>query len=279
MNNSKIIIPFGELVNRSLSYVMYNFAVLFKMMIVPVLLMFAVQLLLPKLGISLFVMMIISSYIGVACCRKIVLNEAPVLSADYFRYMLVYMLRYIGISLFIIATGSILLSVVYLFGDEAAKTTIIAVLKNQSPSLEVSINIYLYLLIAFFVAVFYSVRLRLSLASAAVNDQNINMLQAFQISKGNTWRLFGGFVLANIPVLVIYFILLKLAMYLPDNLLWGLVFAFLGTIANGIDICIKSSYDAHVYQYFAYFYHKQIEDAEAAAAKQLVEEEIKRRRD
>ena len=59
MNNSKIIIPFGELVNRSLSYVMYNFAVLFKMMIVPVLLMFAVQLLLPKLGISLFVMMII----------------------------------------------------------------------------------------------------------------------------------------------------------------------------------------------------------------------------
>ena len=279
MNNSKIIIPFGELVNRSLSYVVYNYAILFKMMIVPVLLMFAVQLLLPKLGISLFVMMIISSYIGVACCRKIVLNEAPVLSADYFRYMLVYLLRYLGISLLIFSVGSIFLGIVYLFGDEVAKTTVIGILQGKAPGLDASITIYFYLLIALLVAAFYSVRLRLSLASAAVNDQDINMLQAFQISKGNTWRLFGGFILANIPVLVIYFILLKLAMYLPDNLLWGLVFAFLGTIANGIDICIKSSYDAHVYQYFAYFYHKQIEDAEAAAAKQLVEEEIKRRRD
>ena len=279
MNNSKIIIPFGELVNRSLSYVMYNFAVLFKMMIVPVLLMFAVQLLLPKLGISLFVMMIISSYIGVACCRKIVLNESPVLSADYFRYMLVYLLRYLGISLLIFSVGSIFLGIVYLFGDEVAKTTVIGILQGKAPGLDASITIYFYLLIALLVAAFYSVRLRLSLASAAVNDQDINMLQAFQISKGNTWRLFGGFILANIPVLVIYFILLKLAMYLPDNLLWGLVFAFLGTIANGIDICIKASFDAHVYQYFAYFYHKQIEDAEAAAAKQLVEEEIKRRRD
>lgn len=278
MNNSKIIIPFGELVNRSLSYVVYNYAILFKMMIVPVLLMFAVQLLLPKLGLSMFIVMIISSYLGVACCRKIVLNEEPVLSADYFRYMLVYLLRYLGISLLIFSVGSIFLGIVYLFGDEIAKTTVIGILKGKAPGLDASITIYFYLLIALLVAAFYSVRLRLSLASAAVNDQDINMLQAFQISKGNTWRLFGGFILANIPVLVIYFILLKLAMYLPDNLLWGLVFAFLGTIANGIDICIKASFDAHVYQYFAYFYHKQIEDAEAAAAKQLVEEEIKRRR-
>ena len=60
-------------------------------------------------------------------------------------------------------------------------------------------------------------------------------------------------------------------------------FSAVGIIAGAalslVDICLKASFDAHAYQYFTYFYHKRTEDEEAMAARTLVEEEIKHRRD
>ena len=278
MNNSPITIPFVELIRRSLSYVVYNFSVLFKMMLVPVLLMFVVQLLLKQNLISQFVILILMSYLGVGCCRKIVLNEAPVLSAEYFRNMLIYLLRYMGITLLMLIPGMIVLGVVYSSGEDATRAAVIEILAGRS-NLETGINVLFWPLIAILIAGIYCARLRISLAGAAVNDQDIDMRQSFLLTEGNTWRIFGGLLITGLPAQIMYIVLMQISVILPPSNLAVLSVLFLSAIVSGLDICIKASFDAHMYQYFAYFYHKQIEDAEAAAATNLVEEKIKHRRD
>ena len=105
------------------------------------------------------------------------------------------------------------------------------------------------------------------------------MRQSFLLTEGNTWRIFGGLLITGLPAQIMYIVLMQISVILPPSNLAVLSVLFLSAIVSGLDICIKASFDAHMYQYFAYFYHKQIEDAEAAAATNLVEEKIKHRRD
>ena len=278
MNNSKILIPFWELIRRSMSYVLFNYTTLLRMIFVPVLLMFSTQILLKQNILSQFVTLVLMSYLGVACCRKIVLNEHSRLNSEYFRYMLTYLLRYLGITLLIIIPGIIVLVVTYSSSDEATKIAVIDIVSGRS-SIETGINVLFWPLIATFVSAVYCARLRISLAGAAVNDQDIDIRQSFMLTAGNTWRIFGGLFIMGLPIQIMYIVLMQVSAILPQSNVVILVMLLLSAFLSGIDICVKASFDAHTYQYFAYFYHKQIEDAEAAAAKTLVEEEIKRRRD
>ena len=278
MNNSRIIIPFWELIRRSLSYVVFNYTILLRLMIIPVLLMFSLQLLLKQNVISQFVILIVMSYLGVGCCRRVVLNEAPELTSEYFRNMLIYLLRYMGITLLMIIPGIIVLGIIYSSGDDSTRSAVVDVWGGRS-NLETGINVLFWPLMAILVAAVYCARLRISLAGAAVNDQDIDIRQSFVLTEGNTWRIFGGMLITGLPVQIMYIILMQISAILPQSNVMILVILLVSAFLSGIDICIKASYDAHMYQYFAYFYHKQIEDAEAAAATNLVEDEIKRRRD
>ena len=273
MNNHKVIIPFVELIKRSAHYVLFNFSFLVRLLALPVLILAGMQLWARDYNTSVqLVLLFLSSFVGVSCCRRIILNEQSRFSAAMLGYTLRYLLTYLLLSLLLFGPGILVLMGVYVFGG-AAQQEQFAALASGKIGMEDAAGILIWPLIAIIVSSVFCARLRIALAASAVGDREVGLKTAFLISRGNTWRLCGGLILLSLPIQILTMLTIRIFSVIPAA---GI---FAGVVWGFVDVCFKASFDAHAYQYFIYFYHKQIEDAEDSAARNLVEDEIKRRRD
>lgn len=121
---------------------------------------------------------------------------------------------------------------------------------------EAAVSVRLPLLGAF-ICLFVSFRFYLAFPAVAVDNKEIGFQKSFRLTKGNNNKIFWGFVVIMLPgwlsliALALIFRSLNSDMYLVKML-----FATLTLIISFIDVGIKASYLAHLYQYFIYFYQK-----------------------
>lgn len=280
MNNPKIVIPFWEVIKRSFNYVFLNFSSVSRLIAVPFLVMAGGQMLFKSQGMLLqLVLLLLTAFVGVSWSRLVILNEQPRFSKVLVGCIFRYLLNYLGIALLLLCPGILVLMGMYVFGD-AAQQEQFALLAAGKGSLEGSARILIWPLVTVIVSSLICARLRLSLAAAAVEDREIGLINAFRISRGNTWRIYGGLIIIGLPVQILYVLVVQMVVVMPQgNQFFSAVGIIAGAALSLVDICLKASFDAHAYQYFTYFYHKRTEDEEAMAARTLVEEEIKHRRD
>ena len=267
MMNKPIIIPFIELIKRSWSNVLLNNEYIIKTAFIPALILAGVALLSPNPFTTLLFSGIFTSFVSVYWCRKIILNED--ISKDNLRIREVwnYICKYILFIIIFLAPAIIIVMILATLNYASIKAS-----ENAN-------EIYALAFVATIITSFFCVRLRMSLAATAIDDKELGFKLAFALTKGNTARLFFALIAIILPVSIASQFWATLYGFFESNILlvgiWNIVFYGL----NMITAAFYASYDAHVYQYFTYFYHRAIEEGEAIEAGKLVEDEIKARRD
>lgn len=114
-----------------------------------------------------------------------------------------------------------------------------------------------FIWLGMFVCLFFSFRLYLVLPAVAVDDlQTADLKKSFEITKGNTNKIFWGFVVTMLPGWIAFMILGVIFRAAPDVYVIKIIFAALTLIVSFIDVGLKASYFAHLYQYFIYYYRK-----------------------
>ena len=267
MMNKQIIIPFIELIKRSLSNVLLNNDFIIKTICIPAIILTGVGLLPINPLIAFLISGLLANFVSVYWCRKIILNEDVAKDNLHLREVWNYLCKYILFILIFLAPIVLLVMVWAILNYATIKTT------------ESASEVYIITSIVSIIALFFWVRLRMALAATAVGDKELGFRLAFTLSRGNSYRLFFALIAIMLPVWVATQAWSTLYGFCASNFIliaiWNLVFYGLNMLAAAF----YASYDAHVYQYFSYFYRKAIEDGEAQEAGQLVEEKIKARRD
>jgi len=265
--NKTIIIPFIELIKRSWGNVLLNNEYIIKTTCIPAIILAIIALLVPNQLIVLLLSGLLSNFVSVYWCRKIILNEDISKDNLHIREIWNYICKYIMFML--------------VFSIPVIIATIVLVILNYATikSAEELSGIYALAFVVMIVTVFFCVRLRMALAATAVGDKELGFRLAFNLSKGNSFRLFFAFIAVILPVGICSHFWAILYNFFADNFIliaiWNIIFYGL----NMLTAAFYASYDAHVYQYFSYFYRKAIEDGEAQEAGKMIEEEIKSRRD
>lgn len=125
-------------------------------------------------------------------------------------------------------------------------------------------NMILFLLVILTVAVVLS-RLCLILPAIAVDNKELTFAKTFDMTKGNSNKIFFGLFLASFPVVVI---LLSVSSFLQEmsveNWAGKLLISTLLAALTLLNALVKSCFLAHIYQYFIYFYTPRAEDAQPA---------------
>lgn len=280
MNNEKEIrLPLGETVKRSFLYFIFNFRVAvtvtafwFSILIVEAFTGTPGVCSLRAKGceennyqfLSLVLMAISTVSIFVAYSRAVILKE---------EYRLFHMrfglreLKIIGYRLLVNAVPFLALFVL---------AALVFALIRMLPAPEMVKTFTLiatvgFVLTAVFVLIELS-RISLLFSAIAIDNPNIRVAKSWEITRGNANKIFWGGIVMGLPSVVILVVLaavynLVTISFTGDDNLWvNLIFAALLLASNFLTTCLNASYYSHVYQYFVYFYNKNIEDAEARAA-------------
>lgn len=102
-------------------------------------------------------------------------------------------------------------------------------------------------------------RFYLVFPAIALDNREMTFKKSFQITKGNSNKIFWGQVLMIIPVFIALLILSLLYRVVgSDNYLVKMLFSCLMLLITFVDACLKAAYFAHIYQYFIYFYQKRV---------------------
>lgn len=205
-----------------------------------------------KINLSMLVATLVTVSVSVAFIRQIVLKSIPTgfpvsfgwREAKYFVYNVLILVMIVILS---VACGVIL----SLFFGGARE------LLNQT-------NMILFLLVILTVAVVLS-RLCLILPAIAVDNKELTFAKTFDMTKGNSNKIFFGLFLASFPVVVI---LLSVSSFLQEmsveNWAGKLLISTLLAALTLLNALVKSCFLAHIYQYFIYFYTPRAEDAQPA---------------
>ena len=204
------------------------------------------------LGLSnlfLVVEIIASMAVSVAFSRTIILKEKK----QWKQISLgIRELKYLGYSLLILLLlivagmlGSMLLPVIFGVDLKSALTG----MNSQALS-------FYFIIIT--IASIYSARFSLILPAVAVNDETINFIKAFQITRGNSVKIFLGIILATLPTMLLLFFASTFVNALQLNgSLALIIFSFLSVALSLMNAMLKACYLSHIYQYFMYFYNRQ----------------------
>lgn len=164
-------------------------------------------------------------------------------------------LKYLGYSLFIMA----LLIVSALVAGML--TVSIFGIDMKTSSMAMHPNALMFYFVLVIVASIYSSRFSLILPAAAVDDKELNLLKSFQLTTGNSIKIFAGVILATLPVMLLLFFLGTAITALQiEGLIGKAVFSFLSISLSLINTLLKACYLSHIYQYFMYFYNHQKEE-------------------
>lgn len=116
---------------------------------------------------------------------------------------------------------------------------------------------YLVQITPIVMAIFYA-RYYLIFPAITVDNKEITLKKSFQLTKGNANKIFWGQVVMSIPVFAaLIFISVIYKVLDVDNHFVKFIFEALILSVSFIDAALKSSFFAHVYQYFLYFDKKQ----------------------
>ena len=267
MKNNPIIIPFIELIKRSFSNVLLNIEYFIQLAWLPILILTGLALLEQNIIITLSASSLFATFVSVYWCRKIVLNEDVIWNNLKFKQIWNYICKYI-LFILIFITPAIIITIIFV----SINYTNIKASENVSA-------LYSLPLLATIVISVFCVRLRMALAASAVDDKELGFELAFKLSRQNTARLFFALIIIILPVSIITQMLGLVTTSFETNIVLRIIWNILFYTLTMLSATFYASYDAHVYQYFAYFYHKAIEDGEAQEAGSLAEEKIKARRD
>ena len=267
MMNKTVTIPFIELIKRSWSNVLLNNEFIIKTACIPAIILTGISLVFSNTFITILLSGLSAHFVSVYWCRKIILNEDISKDNLHIRAVWNYICKYFLFILILLTPALVTIMFWAILNYATIQNT-----ENVA-------GIYALALFITLITSFYCVRLRMALAATAVEDEELGFKLAFNLSKRNTRRLFFSLIAVILPVGIVSQIWAILYRFFDSNYIliaiWNLVFYGL----NMLTAAFYASYDAHVYQYFTYFYRKAIEDGEAQEAGQLAEEKIKARRD
>lgn len=92
------------------------------------------------------------------------------------------------------------------------------------------------------------------LPAVAVDDREMTLRLAFELTKGNANKIFWGQALIMLPVIIGFMILsFGYDFFGLEGFAADLAVAFLLLALSFFDACLKASYYSHIYQYFVYF--------------------------
>lgn len=280
MNNDRLSIslPFGETIRRSFLFVILNFNSFLKLIAFWLLLLVIFQAVYdspalcsiqnencnsrPEL-ISLLLLSFFSLLVGSAYCRLVIKREEntrflPSISLNDFRYIgmaFLVMLACIATAIIILIIAVSLFIPFYDAQDAGSLGTLLAILP-------------------IFASFIYLSRLYLTLPAAATGNHTLGIMGLFKLAQGNANKIFWGIIILSLPGTFLL-LLAGVAYHLFSitDPVGNLIFAALVIIINFLDVCFKASLFSHIYQYLTYFYNKQVEDSEAAAAAKIKSEQ------
>lgn len=115
----------------------------------------------------------------------------------------------------------------------------------------------LFALISFFVISILFSRYALVFPAIALENKEISFKESFNITKGNANKIFWGSTLITFPIFLLSIFISSLYMALGwDNILGKIIFSIILSYLMLLNIVLKASYYAHIYQYFIYYYEK-----------------------
>ncbi len=194
---------------------------------------------------SLLLLGVVSIALAVVYCRRIILKDVgDFWTLASFRRIVSYFLYNIFL-LFMIALPSYLL---------------IVVLSLLLSSVTLPENVgYLLLLIPFGLTMFLS-RFFLVFPAVTVDDKALKLKESFYMTKGNVNRIFWGQIVMMLPGMVLLMILSNAYnIAASSSYVTNFIFTLLFVALSFFDTCLKSSFYAHIYQYFT-FYNKSEEE-------------------
>ncbi len=279
MNNIKI--PVWELFRRSFGYVLLNISYFCKLATIPALIVALTRIFANNssaLIFSMIVSFVFSSFVAVWWNRLIILNETCSLQNLKLSVLGKYIIKYILFIVILIAPAFMSTLVLVVINMEDMHTLANSISAQNVISQE-NIDLLTIPMVIMIVCSVLCVRLRIALAATAVEDKEINFVMAWNITKGNSIRLFVALLGVSLPIMLLSHILLYALSMVGASIVGALLYFVASSFLTMLLECFYASYDAHAYQYFVYFYRKEIEDNEAKEAGELVEKEIKARRE
>lgn len=196
-------------------------------------------------NISFLALSISSIAVAIAYMRQIVLNEKAdgVMHINFGKRELKYI--WTGL-LFVLIVAAIMFVVMSVF-------SVLATLLHINENL----FSFMFFLVLLFILALCS-RLLLVFPAVALDDENMNFVKSFKITKGNTLKIFLGQIILMLPILIFLFILSYCFNLLEsNNILIKVMFTLCLFILSFIDAGLKATFFAHIYQYFMYFYQKK----------------------
>lgn len=258
--NFSVNLPLDEAIRRSFGYVFGDLGLLFRISALWLLLLWLIDIGagFPSLCslnsedcrgggkqiLSFAAMSIASFAVVIAYIRCIVLHIAPEKygTLNFGRRELLYIGK-------VLAFVAVIAVPAFLFG-------VLAGFIGAFLQIDSAVSVRLSLLGAF-ICLFVGFRFYLAFPAVAVDNKEIDFQKSFILTKGNNNKIFWGFVVVTLPG---WLSLIALALVFrglnSDIYLVKMLFAALTLIISFIDVGIKASYMAHLYQYFIYFYQK-----------------------
>ena len=260
-----INLPLWESIKRTYIYFFVNFKTVVKLSALWVGLVFLCDCLLsfPSLctgsychawGNKFFMLLQIVAVtaVSVSFSRQIILRE----SKNWRQISLsLKELKYLGYSLLILLL--IIISAVI----SGVVTALIFGIDLRTPAVSMPSQSLILYFVLVLIATIYSSRLSLILPSIAVENKEMTLLKSFQITQGNSLKLFLGIIFSTLPTMILLMFLGTLMQVLQiEGILGQMLFSFLGISLSLINALLKACYLSHVYQYFMYFYNQQQEE-------------------
>jgi len=192
-----------------------------------------------RIGVGKLLNLVVSVAVIVNYCRFVILKEAlDFYSLAFFKRVFLYIIASVLFALSLIIPAAIIsaiasiASLTWLYSVGAVAILVIAVLLSP---------IFIYF------------------ASITVDDKTLTLKEAFKLAKGNCNKIFWGALLIMVPcsILTILFGYVY-GMVMPDTFLTKLLFSAMLIIISLLDTCLKSSFFAHIYQYFTFYKNREI---------------------
>lgn len=95
-------------------------------------------------------------------------------------------------------------------------------------------------------------RLVLVYGGASINDKEMTLGKSYNLTRGNTLKIFLGQILLSLPVVFVVFLIFSFYKTTTWGIIGDSVFVLLGITCSFFDSAIKASYYCHLYQYFLY---------------------------
>lgn len=260
-NNSNIILPFGETIRRSYSYVFTNFQTLIKVCAAwfVILLVYDMITGFPSLcslnsavcnggwaqNVSVIALSFSAIAVIVAYIRNVVLRTvySSFMNLSFGKRELRYLLA--GF-LFVVIVAIPAFVYGFITGFASSMMHMDKLIFTQ---------IFFIGLLAMLII---CARFYLVFPAVALDNPDITFKKSFLISRGNANKIFWGQVVIMLPVFTALVILSVLYRAIgSDSYIVKMTFAALMLTISFVDAGLKASYLAHLYQYFMYFYQKQ----------------------